>query len=186
MSKGVDKRLKGEKDIDETELNKWLATLREYANPANELKNTVYTANYGNDLGNKYYEIKVKKYYKLLCELKVWKACGFNKVEEILKANANGIKIAERGTSTGSVLIGDATHRGLVEEKRIDGTDDPQATANIAEIKKVLSGGKYKGVKVYDVNKEQEEASEFEEDGTMDSVTISGFSFNTMKVPYEN
>ncbi|CFW92914.1 protein of unknown function [endosymbiont DhMRE of Dentiscutata heterogama] len=109
-----------------------------------------------------YYRKRIDRLIILLNEFKIWKEAGYNTIEEIVKANANGYVISNRGQNvnpgaTGTqTLIGLAGQKGqIVEGYKIDngpvldGVGGYTTNANnIKYVKKFLSVAKAFGATI--------------------------------------
>src|SRR6185436_6377822 len=99
---------------------------------------------------------------KLAQELKVWRQVGFNSIEDVLRANANGYWIAKR--KGGSALdednsINDGTNWDNLDESTNEGGKNIQAIVAPATDSQStgIGGAKYKGFPIIDQKKQLKE-----------------------------
>ncbi|RHZ35444.1 hypothetical protein [endosymbiont GvMRE of Glomus versiforme] len=125
--------------------------------------------------GELYYNKNINWWIKLLSELEVWKAGGFDTIEEVLKANANGFHISSNRCL--NLTIGD----GKLVEKKSDGiTDDNDSKNNIKEITKVIKNKELFGFKMFE-NDQEIETLDFVNDDKNYFKSLFGVFFKASK-----
>jgi hypothetical protein len=128
---------------------------------ADNAKKTIYRQEFleveENHGGNesRVWESNIDEMIKLAQELKVWRQIGFNSIEDVLRANANGYWIAKRKGGTNldeDNSINDGTNWGNLDEGTNEGKSNIQAIVTAATDNQStgIGGAKYKGFPIID------------------------------------
>jgi hypothetical protein len=128
-------------------------------NPGDEQKKSLYEldgvrkigSNGKDKNGKKFYQRFIDSWIGILSELELWKVGGFDTVEEVLKANANGFIINRRSGGTAIATIGKSHYGDGIIEKQADGTTARVGVqANRNKIKSLIKNKKFGGFAMFD------------------------------------